>query len=83
MEKPKRKWDLLSKEERRACIREIIVYFQKEHKEEIGLIAAESILDFFLQTVGVKIYNGAVEDTRKFMRGRFEDLQIDIDQILK
>lgn len=49
----KRKWDLISEEYRKESIREIIDFFQTEMDEEIGIIAAENILNHFLQTVGM------------------------------
>ncbi len=79
----KRNWDLLTDEERDARIQEIIDFFDHEREEKIGVIAARELLDFFLQTLGVQIYNKGVEDSILFMRDRFEMISIDMDSILK
>lgn len=61
----KRKWDVLTKERRDTLTREIITYFKTERDLEIGVIAAEDILDFFLQALVADIYNKAVSDSKK------------------
>ncbi|MEK7545425.1 MAG: DUF2164 domain-containing protein [Patescibacteria group bacterium] len=75
----KRKWDLLNKERRATLIKEIITYFKTERDEEIGVIAAEDILDFFLQNLGKDIYNKAIEDSKGVLKQSFENLEIDLD----
>jgi uncharacterized protein (DUF2164 family) len=82
MKEIKRKWDLLTKEKRKSCINELITFFKQERNEEIGIIAAEDILDFFLQNAGESIYNKAVVDSRELAKKRFEDLEIDLDLLL-
>ncbi|MFW9881031.1 MAG: DUF2164 family protein [Candidatus Thorarchaeota archaeon] len=81
----KRKWDFISKEYRKKCIREIIDFFQTEIEmdEEIGIIAAGNILNHFLQTVGLHLYNKGVEDSIVFLKERFEDLELDMEALLK
>ena len=79
----KRRWEVLSREERQKCIDEIIFFFEDERDEEIGIIAAENLLDFILHTVGVRTYNKGVEDSIAFMKDRMEDLQIDMGSLLK
>jgi uncharacterized protein (DUF2164 family) len=59
-----RAWDTLSKDEREHAIRGIVAYFQSERDEDIGVIAAGELLDFFLQTTGKNIYNQALERSR-------------------
>ncbi len=83
MKKIKRSWDILPEEKRRASVKETINYFKNERNEEIGIIAAGDLLDFFMQTVGVYLYNKGVEDSRNFLKHRFEDLEIDMDALLR
>jgi len=78
----KRKWDILPKAKRKACIDEIIAFFSQERDEEIGIIAAEDVLDFFLQEIGTDIYNKGVEDSRELLRNQFENLDINLDLLL-
>ncbi|HCC23163.1 TPA: DUF2164 domain-containing protein [Candidatus Falkowbacteria bacterium] len=77
-----RKWDLLPKAKRKACVDAIITFFKQERGETIGLIAAEDILDFFLQEIGGDIYNKVVDDAKKLLKKRFEDLELDLDLLL-
>lgn len=83
MQKVKRQWDLLSKDERRAITREIILFFKKERDEDIGVLAAEEFIDLFLQQCGLLIYNKGIGDAENFLRKKFEDLEIEIDLLKK
>jgi len=75
----KRKWDLLSKERRETLIKEVIDYFKTEKDQELGVIAAEDILDFFLEALGKDIYNKAIDDSKVVIKQSFESLEIDLD----
>ena len=77
-----RKWDMLSKDRRDSCIKQIITFFKEKRDEEIGVIAAEDILDFFLQSVGEDIYNKGIEDSKEVLKKRFDDLELDLDLLL-
>jgi len=78
----KRKWDLLSKERRETLIKEVIDYFKTEKDQELGVIAAEDILDFFLEALGKDIYNKAIDDSKVVIKQSFESLEIDLDLLL-
>ncbi len=75
----KRKCDILSKERRSGFIREITTYFEKERGEEIGMLAAGEILDFFQEALSKDMYNRAIEDAKMTIRQNAENLEIDID----
>ena len=49
-------------------------YFLKERDEEIGDLAAELILDFFLEKLGPEIYNQGIYDSYNFMNDRLIDI---------
>ncbi len=83
MKEIKRKWDLLSKEERQFCIEKIIRFFGEERNEEIGVIAAESALDCFLQNTAETLYNKGVEDAKNVLRKHLEDFEVDLEVLLK
>ncbi len=83
MAKIKRTWDLISKEKRRESITSIIDFFKNERNEEIGVIAAENILDHFLQNIGTDIYNQAIENSINLLKERFEDVALDIESLKK
>ena len=82
MNEIKRKWDLLPKAKRKSCIDELITFFKQERDETIGVIAAEDILDFFLQNIGEDIYNKAVEDSKELIKKTFDNLEVDLDLLL-
>lgn len=83
MSKIKRSWDMLSDEQRQTYIQEIIDYFHNERNEEIGIIAAGNLLDIFLQTVGMELYNKGVKDSIDILEKRLEDIKIDIETLIK
>ncbi|MCF6277056.1 MAG: DUF2164 domain-containing protein [Candidatus Magasanikbacteria bacterium] len=83
MNKIKRRWDILSSEERKYFVRELITFFAEERDEEPGMIAGEEVLDFFLQNIGENIYNKGVEDSKDVLKNRFDDLEIDLELLLK
>ncbi len=79
MKEIKRKWDLLSKPEKKRVSEEIIHFFKEKRDEEIGMIAAEEVLDFFLESTALFIYSKGIEDSKKLLQKRFEDISIDLD----
>ena len=79
----KRNWELLSKERRDSLIKEIITFFKTERDQEIGILAAEDILDFFLQNLGIDIYNKAISDSKATIKQTFENAEIDLDLLLR
>ena len=79
----KKKWDILSDETRKRSIQETIDFFGSERDEEIGVIAAGNILDHFLESVALKIYNKGVEDSILLLKERLESLELDLDSLLK
>ena len=79
MAKKKNRFDFESEELKIKYINEIIGFFQSERNEEIGYIAAENILDFFLQTMGEEIYKKAIKDCKKLLKERLEDLEVELD----
>ncbi len=78
----KRDWDPLSKERRAGLLREIITYFKTAQDQEIGVLAAEDILDFFLQNLGDDLYRKAIGDTKTLIRQNAENLEVDLDLLV-
>ncbi len=79
----KRDWDMLTDEERKDAVDEIISFYSNERGEEIGVIAAGNLLDMFLQQVGMKLYNKGVEDTKELVKKKLEEVEMDIEVALK
>jgi len=78
----KRKWNRLPEYKRQKCIGEIIEFFERERDEQIGVIAAGQILDIFLQSAGRELYNQGIEDTRKALGNRVDELMLDLDDLI-
>lgn len=62
----------LNKEDMKKKIRN---YFSKEREVDLGDLASELILDFFMKELGPNIYNQGVEDAYIYMQSSIEDLQ--------
>lgn len=77
-QKKKNKIDFDS-DKKAIYIKEIIGFFHTERGEEIGIIAAEHVLDFFLQTVGEEIYQRAITDAKMVLKEKLESLEIELD----
>ncbi|WP_322112067.1 DUF2164 domain-containing protein [Brevibacillus ruminantium] len=63
------------REQREYVISQIQQYFQEERGEELGHLASEQILDFFLKTIGPIVYNQAVDDCRVLVMDRVNALE--------
>jgi uncharacterized protein (DUF2164 family) len=83
MPEAKRSWDILPEESRIRYMKEIISYFGDERDEEIGVVAAQDILDFFLQNIGPEVYNRAIDDAKNIFRKQLEGLDIEFDLLKK
>jgi len=79
MNQKRQKLDFVSEEKKMACLKEIVAFFRDERGEEIGFVAAEKVLDFFLQNIGDEIYKKAINDAKKMLKERMEDLDIELD----
>lgn len=79
MTKIKKQWDIISDEERRSYISKIITFFAEERDEEIGVIAGEEVLDFFLENFTKPIYDKGIEEAKEMIKEKLTDLEIDLD----
>lgn len=79
----KKSFDLLSEKQRKKAIERIIGYFASERDERIGVIAAENLLDMFLQEAGVGLFNRGVREAKKLIKMRLEDLNLDMELLLR
>lgn len=64
----------ISKEKREDLKDEIKSYFYEERDEELGDLAANMILEFFMDKLATEFYNQGVNDSYKYMMDRTEDL---------
>jgi len=75
----KRKGDYLTEEQRRTAIKEIVDYFTTERDQDIGVIAAEEILDFVLSTVGDNIRNFTLDEAKNIIRSGCDNIEVNLD----
>ncbi|MET3699761.1 uncharacterized protein SAMN05877753_10129 [Bacillus oleivorans] len=66
------------KEQKDQIIAEIQGFFLEEKGEEIGLIAAENIFDFFMERLGPILYNQGVKDAKKLVTQLLLNIEEDI-----
>ncbi|MCZ4408336.1 DUF2164 domain-containing protein [Cryomorphaceae bacterium 1068] len=82
MARVNRKGDKISDEKRQELIDEIVSFFTNERDEKIGVLAAEQILNFFLDKAGADIYNKGVYDAKAAIERQQEELYYDLDDLL-
>ncbi len=68
----------LSDERKGEILRRLTDIYSQEFDEELSEFRAEQILTFFIKTLGPPVYNQAIQDARKFMAERLEDLDATI-----
>lgn len=73
----------LSRQEKERLVNKIQNFFYEERGEEIGIIAAEEVLEFVLEDLGSIIYNRALDDAKIWFLKKIEDMQIDYDLIYR
>ena len=64
----------LTDERKAEILRRLTSLFASEFDEKLSPFRAEQILTFFLQNLGPAVYNQAIQDARKYMSERLEDL---------
>lgn len=83
MKDARESWERLNEDERRKVKEDLILFFERERDEKIGVIAADEILNFFLQSIGDKIYNQGVVDAKRAVENRIDELRYDLDDLLE
>jgi len=81
MNQTKRTWDLITDEQRKKAIDEIIAHFLDERDEEIGVVAAGEFLDFFLRLIGENIQRTTMDMSKKWFTEQLENLSVDFDML--
>lgn len=73
----------LTSDEKKQLLEEIKYYFETERGEKLGILASESILDFFIDNLGKYIYNKALDDTKIWFDHRMGDVEADFYALYK
>lgn len=67
----------LHPEEKKQLLEEIKYYFETERGEKLGIIASENIYEFFMDVLGKRVYNKALDDLKLWYSRRMEDVEAD------
>ena len=70
-------------EEKKILIEEIQAFFKDKRDEDIGLIAAEAVFDFFIEVMGARVYNKALDDIRLWFRRYMDNMEADYYSLYK
>jgi uncharacterized protein (DUF2164 family) len=73
-----RKWNI-DDEVNKKCIDEVITRIEEMDGENVGIIAAQDIIDIVAEYLGPEVYNAGIRSTKKLLQERFHDLEIDVD----
>ncbi|TJY62957.1 DUF2164 domain-containing protein [Sinimarinibacterium sp. CAU 1509] len=65
---------------RATAVSSIQRYFAENMEEPIGNIAADGLLDYFLQEIGPLVYNQAISDAQTRMQQRAAELDIELHE---
>ena len=74
-----RKFDKVSKEAEKKTVDEIITRIDEIDGAEVGMIAAQDIIDIVIENLGPEIYNMGLRDAKKLLVERISDIETDID----
>lgn len=64
----------INKEKKDEMKGRIIEYFFKERDEDLGDLASQLLLSFFIDELGPYIYNQGIEDAHLYMKDKLDDL---------
>lgn len=72
---------LLSTQERRQAVDALVAAVDEALDVEIGVVAAEALLDAILEQVGPSVYNRGVRDAAARLASAVADLDMDLYRI--
>ncbi|MDA3850788.1 MAG: DUF2164 family protein [Spirochaetaceae bacterium] len=58
-------------------------YIEEEWDLQIGDLKADLLVDFLEESLGKAYYNIGIKDTKRYFFKRMEDLEVDIDLLLR
>ena len=67
----------LNDEQKRKLIDEIRAFYLEERGEEIGMIEERQVLDLFCEQLAPIIYNKALDDALRWLKGQLENVEVD------
>ena len=76
-----KKFSDIPKELNDKCIAEVITRVEEIESENVGVIAAQDIIDIVIQNLGPEIYNTALRDAKQLFVEKMTDVELEIDQL--
>lgn len=76
-----RKFEIKDTETEKQCLNEIIAHVQDLETTDIGVIAAQDLLDIVKQKLAPVIYNQAIDDVKRLVSEKLEDLETDVEML--
>lgn len=70
---------LITPDERQKMLEAIMVFFEEERGEELGVIAAEEVLDFFLEQLGPTMYRAGVAAAEAQLEKSMAGLKMELE----
>lgn len=70
---------LLTLDQREIAIKKIVDYFASERDEEIGVIAADDLLEMFLQNVGPDLFNRGIKEAKDLVEENLQSTLFNIE----
>lgn len=64
----------ISKETKEEMRHRIIDYFSNERDEDLGDLASQLLLDFFIEELAPYAYNQGVEDAQVYIKDKLDEL---------
>lgn len=74
---------LLTPIQKQKAIDTLIMFFETERGEKIGVLAADEILGELLDSVGKAIFNSGIEAAKKIVSEHAQSLEVDLDLLKK
>lgn len=77
----KRKWDITNEDAQKKCIDEVITRIEEIESSTVGVIAAQDVIDIVVENLAPEIYNLGVQDAKKVIQEKMQDIEVDLDTI--
>jgi uncharacterized protein (DUF2164 family) len=65
----------LTEQRRERTLRSIRKFFSEQLDLELGELATERVLTFFVKELGAPVYNQAIQDARAYLQDKLDDLE--------
>jgi uncharacterized protein (DUF2164 family) len=70
----------LDERRREQLVAKLQAFFLDQFDEDLSRFRAEQVIDFVSAALGPQVYNQAVQDARKFMQERLDDLDGEVHE---